>query len=188
MPPTHTKIIMGRYRPRHKCPLSSPRNRGKHKDRRRYPSSCSTKESPTNMGHLVVTFACLMTVVLGGAHGQMFRRFGIGSDSSIHPPASAPKASSVLSKESMIVQAADQQVALQTGACAPDWTERFSVQCPAGSFMALKGYGTTVGLVSLFRCHPTGCMHAPIEDSYNLVSLHRVLEITVSQVDAPCSR
>ena len=184
MPPTtYTKIYHGRHRTRHKCPLSSPRNRGKHKDRRRYPSSCSPKESPTNMWHLVVNFACLAAVVLGGAHGQTFRHFGIGSgiDSFIHPPASAPMASSVISKERMIAQAADHQVALRTGACASDWTERFSAQCPAGSFMALKGYGTTMGLVPLFRCHPAGCMHAPTEDSYNLVSLLRVLAVTVGR-------
>ena len=136
------------------------------------------------MGRLVVDVACLAAVVLSGAHGQGFGHFGT---------APAPTPSSI---ESMVARAVQQQVALQTGACASEWAGRFSYQCPAGAFMALKGYSTTVGLVPVNRCEPTGCLHAPPgqgENIYNLVRLHNqsrcyVETIAVWQVDAPCSQ
>ena len=126
------------------------------------------------MGRPVVTFASLVALALPRAQGQTYGHVGIELST-----ATSTESPSTISQAVMVARVVDEQVALQTGACASSWTDSFSTSSPMGSSMAPKGYGTTVG------CQPAGCLYAH-EGGGGETYLESLLrDVRVRQVEAP---
>ena len=107
------------------------------------------------MGRPVVAIATLLALALPRCQAQHYVHFDIGTRNA------APIEPSTISQEVMVARAVEDQLALQTVTCATPWTKSFATQCPAGSFMTLKGHWSTVGI---FACQPAGCLHANAYD------------------------